>query len=61
MAGRKRIAVESMRKRIHTFRGSLKRTRGGKSFAEEWAEHKREEKQLEERKFQRLVALGKNH
>jgi AbrB family looped-hinge helix DNA binding protein len=31
--------------RLH---GILKRKPGGKSFAEEWAEHKREEKALEE-------------
>ena len=29
--------------------GLLKRKPGGKSFAEEWAEHKREERELEER------------
>ena len=29
--------------------GLLKRKSGGKSFAEEWAEHKREERELEDR------------
>ena len=29
--------------------GLLKRKAGGKSFAEEWAEHKREERELEEK------------
>jgi AbrB family looped-hinge helix DNA binding protein len=29
--------------------GLLKRKPGGKSFAEEWAEHKREERELEDR------------
>ena len=33
--------------------GLLKRRPGGKSFAEEWAEHKREELELEERKYAR--------
>jgi AbrB family looped-hinge helix DNA binding protein len=33
--------------------GLLKRRPGGKSFAEEWAEHKREELKLEERKYAR--------
>ncbi len=33
--------------------GLLKRRSGGKSFAEEWAEHKREELELEERKYAR--------
>jgi len=48
-----------MRKLIHSFRGSLKRQPGDKPFAEWWADYKREEKELEERKFQRLAALGK--
>ena len=33
---------------ISRLRGVLKRKPGGKSFAEEWAEHKRDEKALEE-------------
>ena len=33
--------------------GLLKRKPGGKSFAEEWAEHKREEIELEEAKLSR--------
>jgi AbrB family looped-hinge helix DNA binding protein len=33
--------------------GLLKRRAGGKSFREEWAEHKREELALEERKYVR--------
>lgn len=36
---------------IERLRGILKRKPGGKSFAEEWAEHKREERQLEDRKY----------
>lgn len=35
---------------IHRLRGILKRKPGDKPFAEEWAEHKREERDLEERK-----------
>jgi AbrB family looped-hinge helix DNA binding protein len=38
---------------IDRLRGILKRKPGGKSFAEEWAEHKREEIELEERKYAR--------
>ncbi len=38
---------------IDRLRGILKRKPGGKSFAEEWAEHKREELELEERKYAR--------
>ena len=33
--------------------GSLKRKPGDKPFAEEWAEHKREEEELEEAKYAR--------
>lgn len=44
---------------ISAARGSLKRKPGDKPFAEAWAEHKREEMELEERRFQRLVALLK--
>jgi AbrB family looped-hinge helix DNA binding protein len=38
---------------INKLRGILKRKPGGKSFAEEWADHKREERELEERKHGR--------
>jgi AbrB family looped-hinge helix DNA binding protein len=38
---------------IERLRGILKRKPGGKSFAEGWAEHKREELELEERKYAR--------
>jgi AbrB family looped-hinge helix DNA binding protein len=38
---------------INRLRGILKRQPGGKSFAAEWAEHKREELELEERKHAR--------
>ncbi len=55
---KKKMSPDEMRKLIHSFRGSLKRNLGDKPFAEEWAEYKREEKELEERKFQRLAALG---
>lgn len=34
---------------IHRGRGILKREKGGKPFAQEWQEHKREEKDLEDR------------
>jgi hypothetical protein len=51
MATRKKIPW----KKIHALRGSLKRQPGDKSFAEEWAEHKREEKELEDAKFARCT------
>lgn len=38
---------------INRLRGILKRKPGDKPFAEEWAGHKREEKELEERKYAR--------
>ena len=38
---------------IRKLRGILKRKPGDKSFDEEWAEHKREEKELEEAKYVR--------
>ena len=57
MAGRKKKTLS--REEIHALRGSLKRKPGDKPFAEWWAEQKREEKELEERRFQRMAALGK--
>ena len=44
---------------IHALRGKFKMKSGDKPFAEWWAEFKREEKELEEKRFQRLPALGK--
>jgi AbrB family looped-hinge helix DNA binding protein len=41
--------------RIRRLRGVLKRKPGGKSFAEEWAEYKAEEKALEEARYARLT------
>ena len=38
---------------IRRLRGILKRKPGEKPFAEEWAEHKRQEMQLEEAKYAR--------
>ena len=40
---------------IRKLRGILKRRPGDKSFDEEWAEHKREEKELEEAKYARCT------
>lgn len=39
--------------RIQRLRGILKRKPGGKPFAQEWAEHKVEEKALEEARYAR--------
>ena len=55
MAGRKKLS----RQEIHALRGSFK-TPGDKPFAEWMAELNREEKELEERNFQRLVTKAKN-
>ena len=38
---------------INRLRGILKRKPGDKPFAEEWAEHKRQERELEEAKYAR--------
>ena len=56
---RNQMKAEGMRKLIHSFRGKFKLNTGGKSFSQWWADYKREEKELEERKLQRLAALGK--
>lgn len=52
------MSPDEMRKLIHSFRGKFKMP-GDKPFVEWMAELNREEKELEERKFQRLAALGK--
>ena len=58
-SSRRSIAkTEEMRKRIHVLRGSFK-TPGDKPFAEWMADLNREEKELEEKRYQRLAALGK--
>jgi hypothetical protein len=59
MARRKKMSPAEMRKYIHSLRGSLKRKPGDKPFAEWMADLNREEKELEEKRFQRLAALGK--
>jgi hypothetical protein len=51
--------AEEMRKFIHSFRGKIKLNTSGKPFDQWWADHKREERELEEKRFQRLAALGK--
>ena len=43
---------------IRRARGIIRRKPGEKPFAEQWAEHKREELALEERKFQRMGLPG---
>ena len=43
---------------IRRARGIIPRKPGEKPFAEQWAEHKREELALEERKFQLLGSPG---
>jgi hypothetical protein len=58
MARRKKLSPAEMRKYIHSLRGSFK-TLGDKPFTEWMAELNREEKELEEKRFQRLTALGK--
>lgn len=43
--------------RIHRLRGILKRKPGDKSFAQEWAEYKAEEKTFEDAKYVRIIRL----
>ena len=57
--GKNKQSPAEVQRLIHSLRGSLKRLPGDKPFAEWWAEHKREEKELEERKFQRFMAMEK--
>ena len=40
---------------IRRLRGILKRKPGEKPFAEQWAEHKRDEKELEEARYARIT------
>ena len=56
MAGRKKLSREEIHKRIDAICGKFKAKPGDKPFAEEWAEYKREEKELEEVKLGQLVA-----
>ncbi len=43
---------------LRRLRGCVKPKPGEKPFAESWAEYKREEKELEEAKFQRMKQAG---
>jgi hypothetical protein len=56
---KKKLSPEKTRELISSFRGKFKPKPGDKPFAEEWAEYKREEKEIEERKRQRHMAFGK--
>ena len=58
MAIQKKMSPEEMREYIHSLRGKFKMVPDGKSFTEWMADLNREEKELEERKFQRHA--GKN-
>jgi bifunctional DNA-binding transcriptional regulator/antitoxin component of YhaV-PrlF toxin-antitoxin module len=44
---------------IRKLRGILKRKPGDKPFAEEWAEHKREERELEDAKYARCTSSSR--
>jgi hypothetical protein len=55
LSRRNQMKAEEMRKLIHSFRGKFKTKPGDKPFAEWMADLKREEKELEERKFQRFA------
>ena len=49
------ILIQPVSLAIHRLHGILKRKPGDKPFAQEWAEHKAEEKALEEAKYARLT------
>jgi hypothetical protein len=55
---RKKFSRAQVVATIRSIQSVCKQKPGDKPFAEEWAEYKRTEKELEERKFQRLAALG---
>ena len=57
--GRKKYSHAQIEAAIRSIQSVCKRKPGDKPFAEWMAELNREEKELEERKFQRLTAMGK--
>ncbi len=59
MKRKKKLSREQLDKLIDSIQAKFRIKPGEKPFAEEWAEYKREERELEERKFQRHMALGK--
>jgi hypothetical protein len=56
---RKKFSRAQVEEAIRSIQTVCKRKPGDKPFTEEWAEYKSTERELEERKFQRLAALGK--
>lgn len=59
MASSKKLTRADVHKQIDAFRGIVKQTPGDKPSVEQWAESKRAEKDLDERKLQRVAALGR--
>jgi hypothetical protein len=59
MASSKKLTRADVHKQIDAFRGIVKQTPGDKPSVEQWAETKRAEKELGERKFQRLAAVAR--
>ena len=59
MASSKKLSRADVHKQIDAFRGIVKQTPGDKPSVEQWAAAKRGEKELEERKYQRLATLGR--
>jgi hypothetical protein len=56
-AGRNNFQLS--REEIHALRGKFKLNLGDKSFAEWMADLNREKKELEEKKYRQLAAIGK--
>jgi len=61
MQKRQKKSLDERIKLIRSMRGSLKGKMGDKPFAQRMAEENAEEKELEERRFQRLAALGRKN
>jgi hypothetical protein len=59
MASSKKLSRADVHKQIDAFRGIVKQTPGDKPSVEQWAETKRAEQELGERKFQRPTALAR--
>ncbi|HZF02308.1 MAG TPA: DNA (cytosine-5-)-methyltransferase [Methylomirabilota bacterium] len=57
MAKRKKTSPAETRKFIRSLRGKYKPKSGEKPFAEQWAEYKREEKEIEEKKLHRFSPM----
>ena len=58
MSRGKKPSPAEVHQRIAAARGGIQFDTGGRTFSEWWTDHKREERELEDRKLQRLAASG---